>query len=350
MNPLDHNTLDGFVKQWSEEKQKLTGGDNDETFEEIYQQILFMTEHAYSGYIPARYSRHSPILEDRMVEWLKNDGLTGKDQIALFQLLPRLSYFSFDDFIGLYRTAYTNQISQWVWEQVGLSMDEPGYSLKLEKERSRHTWYASVTDSLIISEFYHINAIDGIKIRPNFQTIYEFSPPSAVVDYMRNRRLKRLVLLEDFVGCGEQAHKIVEWAVKHLQVSVLFCPMLICPDGFKRFSELAATSNGLLKVDPIIKLGDSAFLNTRDKSDKMMGYIAELSNRIHPHVADNNSENEPPYGPNGFCQDSDSHKGATVVLFSNTPDNTLPLVHFDGTGTSKSNWSPVFPRVIRELA
>lgn len=88
-----HRYLSDFVKQWSLEGRHPIGAapDSDETFEDIFQQINFMTEHAYSRYVPAMYSKHSPAFQDRMVGWLKNAGLTDNDQIALFQLVLRLA-------------------------------------------------------------------------------------------------------------------------------------------------------------------------------------------------------------------------------------------------------------------
>ena len=195
-----HRYLRDFVKQWSLEGRLPIGAapDSDETFEDILRQIEFMIDHAYSRYVPAMYSHHAPVFQDRMVAWMQNAGLSDQDQIALFQLVLRLAYFSFDDFISLYRTAYANQISRWVWEQAGLQMSSPDFSSQLENERSRHTWYASITDSLIISEFYHANSIAGIKCRPNFLTLQELGDPSLIKKYIRKHGLKRIVLLERF--------------------------------------------------------------------------------------------------------------------------------------------------------
>jgi hypothetical protein len=344
-----HRHLSDFVMQWSLEGRLPIGAtpDSDETFEDILRQIDFMIEHAYSRYVPAMYSRHAPVFQDRMVAWMQNAGLSDEDQIALFQLVLRFAYFSFDDFLSLYRTAYSNPISRWVWEDAGLKMGSLDFSNQLENERSKHTWYASVTDSLIISEFYHANSITGIKCRPNFLTLQELGNPALIKAYMIDHKpqLKRIVLLEDFVGSGCQGLEIVKWVLANSDAPILFCPMLICPDGFKRFSELAANSAGRLKIDPVVKLGDSVFLSSFEKSDALMKYVSDLTARIHHRVAGACAVGKPPYSPHGFHLKSDSHTGATVVMFSNTPDNTIPLVHFN---SENSDWVPVFPRVSRE--
>jgi len=342
-----HRHLSDFVKQWSLEGRLPIGAtpESDETFEDILKQIEFMIEHAYSRYVPAMYSHHAPVFQDRMVDWMHNPGLSDEDRVAFFQLVLRFAYFSFDDFISLYRTAYSNPISRWVWEQTGLSMCDADFSAQLENERSSKTWYASVTDSLIISEFYHANSITGIKCRPNFLTLKELGDPSQVKNYINSHGFERIVLLEDFVGTGLQCLDVIKWALANLNVPILFCPMLICPDGFKRVTELAANSAGRLKIDPVVKLGDSVFLSTFEKSDAVMNYVSDMAARIHSRVAGTSTVGAPPYTPHGFHLPGDSHTGATVVMFSNTPDNTIPLVHFN---SDKSDWVPVFPRVSRE--
>jgi hypothetical protein len=342
-----HRHLSDFVKQWSLEGRIPFGAnpDSDETFEDILRQIDFMIEHAYSRYVPAMYSCHAPVFQDRMVAWMQNAGLSDEDQVAFFQLVLRFAYFSFDDFLSLYRTAYSNPISRWVWEDAGLKMDILDFSTQLENERSKRTWYTSVTDSLIISEFYHANSITGVKCRPNFLTLKELGNPAQVKNYTATHGFRRIVLLEDFVGTGLQGLEIVEWALLHSDLPILFCPMLICPDGFKRFSDLAANSGGRLKVDPVVKLGDSVFLSSFNKSDDLMQYVSDLTARIHPSVAGTCVPGSPPYTPHGFNLPGDTHTGATVVMFSNTPDNTIPLVHFN---SENSGWIPVFPRVSRE--
>lgn len=226
-------------------------------------------------------------------------------------------------------------------------MEQSDFSSQLEIERSKHTWYTSLTDSLIISEFYHANAIAGIKCRPNFLTLRELGDPLLVNKYRQAHGLKRIVLLEDFVGTGLQGIEIVQWALTNTDVSILFCPMVICPDGFRRFSALAQASNGRLRVDPVVKLGDSAFLSSSDRADPVMNQVNSMANRIHASVAGSNPDGTPPYSSHGFFMTGDSHTGATVVMFSNTPDNTIPIVHFD---SSLSDWRPVFPRVSRETS
>lgn len=342
-----HRHLSDFVKQWSLENRVPIGStpDSDETFEDILRQIEFMIEHAYSRYVPAMYSHHAPVFQDRMVAWMQNTGLSVEDQIAFFQLVLRFAYFSFDDFLSLYRTAYSNPISRWVWEDAGLKMGMLDFSAKLEEERSKHTWYASLTDSLIISEFYHANSITGVKCRPNFLTLKELGNPAQIKNYTDAHGFRRIVLLEDFVGSGSQGLDIVKWALANSDLPILFCSMLICPDGLKRFSDLAAISSGRLKVDPVVKLGDSVFLSSFDKSDDLMQYVSDLTARVHPNVAGTCAAGEPPYTPHGYHLPGDTHTGATVVMFSNTPDNTMPLVHFN---SENSEWVPVFPRVSRE--
>ena len=313
----DQQSLTDFVKTWSLQGRPPVGGstDSDESFEDILGQIRFMAEHAYSRYIPAMYSKSSPVFQDRMAEWMANVGVTEDDQVALFQLIPRLAYFSFEDFLSLYRTAYSNQISRWVWEQAGLGMEDPDFADKLQTERSQKTWYASITDSFIISEFYHANSISGVKFRPNFLNLSEFASPTKVKAYMQAKGFERLVLLEDFVGGGTQAAEVIPWVVTNLDIPVLFCPMLICPDGMRNLVALAAKTAGKLVVNPVILLGDSAFISSHDKTDPVMNYIEQLILRLHPEIQGSVSGWNPPYSEHGYSQpgDIDSCKSSCML-------------------------------------
>ena len=179
----------------------------------------------------------------------------------------------------------------------------------------------------------------------NLQGLSEFASPTKVKAYMQAKGFERLVLLEDFVWGGTQAAEVIPWVVTNLDIPVLFCPMLICPDGMRNLVALAAKTAGKLVVNPVILLGDSAFISSHDKTDPVMNYIEQLILRLHPEIQGSVSGWNPPYSEHGYSQPGDTHTGATVVLFSNTPDNTIPLLHFH---SAKSNWSPVFPRVSRE--
>lgn len=64
-----HYDLSDFVKQWSIAglSPLSTTPNSDESFEDILRQIGFMDDHAFSRYVPAIYSKYSPVFQDRMM-------------------------------------------------------------------------------------------------------------------------------------------------------------------------------------------------------------------------------------------------------------------------------------------
>lgn len=337
-----------YVQKWSEQGLSPLGTEEDESFEDLFRHTEFMSKEAFSGFIPAKNSmRHSPIFLDRMFQWIENIGITNQDKIVLFQLIGRLSYFSLDDFLCLYQTAFAEQICRWVWDQAGISMNDAEYQNSLRRERYERTWHASLTDSFLLSEFYHTNSLSAVESRPNFQTLREMGDIGALTRSITDNGFERLVLLEDFVGSGSQASRTLQWVLDNLDLPVLFCPMLMCPDGKRRLAQIAESSAGQLQIEPVVTLGDSAFLSTHESDDLLMRHVADLIERVHPQVLGvcPDDPQKPPYGPHGFYRRDDTHTGATVVMFSNSPNNSLPIIHFD---SEQSIWCPVFPRVNRE--
>lgn len=343
---MQEENLSSLINQWTLKGLIPIGEteDTDLSFEEILQQIEFLSEQAFSRYIPALYSSHSPIFQDRLIRWLNNPGLKERDKLAMLQAIPRLSYFSFDDFLSLYRHAFTGPISRWIWEQSNLSLTNENYANMMLEESQEKTWYVSVTDSMLISEFYHANGISGTRCRPDLLTLSELGEASQFRNFLKANNYSRLVILEDFVGGGTQASDILIWLLNAINVPTLFCPMLICPDGFTWLKALEIRYPNF-RLDATLKLGASTFLNTGKEDDPVLAHLDELVDRIHPNVKGTAQANEPPYSPRGFHQTNDQYIGATVTMFSNTPDNTIPLIHFD---SPKTNWNPIFPRVSRE--
>jgi len=224
------------------------------------------------------------------------------------------------------------------------TLGQSDFQSRLEEERTQHTWYCPVTDSMVISEFYHANGIAGIDQRPAFRPLREFCEPGLLISYMTSHGLKRLVLMEDFVGSGTQSSDIVRWATEKLNCPVLFVPLVICPDGTEAFTDLASVLAGRLRFEPVLPLDASAFVAPEGGTpDALLSRIADLATAVHSRVAGNPDTS---YGPLGFSKPGDKTRGAAVVLFSNTPDNSLPLIHHHARPPSK--WQALFPRVSRE--
>jgi len=316
----------------------------DTSFTQLQHELEYFSKKFFSRFIPALFPPHLPSYRDRLVLWLNNEGLTADQQRLLFEFALRIAFFSFEDFLQLYRTAFVGPVSRWIIDELGLSLERSDFQSRLEEERTQHTWYCPVTDSMVISEFYHANRITGIDQRPAFRPLREFCEPGSLISYMTSHGLKRLVLMEDFVGSGSQSRGIVRWAAETLKCPVLFIPLVICPDGTEAFADFASASAGRLRCEPVLPLDASAFVAPEGGTkDALLSRIAELAATIHSRIA---GTPDTSYGCFGFSKPGDKTKGAAVVLFSNTPDNSLPLIHHHAR--PPSDWKALFPRVSRE--
>jgi hypothetical protein len=261
-----------------------------------------------------------------------------------------LCFFSHEDFLALYRSAFNGPITRWVIEKAGLRFDSPDFSDRLDSELYKRTWYCPITDSMDINEFYHVNHISGVEHRPSFATLAMLDPlkgtPNLILlerlqhflnnpdRYGRHRPLRRLVLLEDFVGSGTQMAAAIKWAATKLQIPILVVPLIICAPGKIAMDKLIKIYINSVAASPIIHLDASELLGPRNKGGSswpryldMEALALEVSAKMGP---------KPAFGY--------KKTGCSVVTYSNTPNNSLPLIH---QRTKTGTWSPLFPRASR---
>jgi hypothetical protein len=283
----------------------------------------------------------------RLAHWLDNVD-DDSDKRVLFEFALRLTYFSQDDFFQLYQSAFCGPITRWIIRLENLNLGSGNFQQRVADELLYHTWYCPVTDSMAISEFYHANQIDGIVHRPTFKPLRTFGSVDRIRDHMANYTregekcpLKRLVLLEDFVGSGSQISGIVKWAAKELNTKVLFVPLIICPNGAARLRQLEEELPDVLTFQTVCELDSSEIFgpNRAGEDTVLIRAVEDLANRLFVRVSGGRAESDDsaPYRAFGY-----RNTGAAIVNFSNTPNNTLPLVHH-----RSSQWSPLFPRVSR---
>ncbi len=325
----------------------------------ILDQLDYHATKEWRVYLPAENPVFNPSYIERLAAWIGN--MTDEaDQKLLLKYAARISFFSHDDFAALYRTAMDREIFRWVASQISARLESLGGQLfheLVETEIHRHTWFCPITDSMDINEFYKVNHVRGIGHRPGFTTLEMLAemPGSSnpklaenVCNYMQNpsdnpldlkRRqapLKRIVLLEDIVGSAKQCTDAVRWAVSSLGVPVLFVPLILCPNGAQALRAEEASSAGRLTVRPLIELCRSDLLGPERQgipgwpiTVELEDLVTRCTHRMSPFIN--------PFGYNGT--------GCSLSTFSNTPDNTLPLVHHK---PATGSWEPLFPRIFRD--
>lgn len=295
---------------------------------ETLNEIRFHAEFRYWQYMPC----YGENFEDRLISWLNNSGLARNDQEALLRLLPELGFIDRDDMTTLYRTAYTGQIQRWMMDQEGLDFnDSEGILDRKIGHAIRKTWICPLTDSLDISQFYHVNRIDSHSHRPLWQTLAKFGTPERIEPYLKKHDIERLVIVEDIVGSGTQACPILNRVVTDLMpgTPLLFVPLIISESGLRQMRATFATSTTVtidpaLTVPAIVHVGRSA--NPGEPSFVGLARsVAETTKKQFRRRA---------FGYRDV--------GSLIVLYTNCPNNTPAFLW-----SSKKNWTPLFPRVSR---
>lgn len=325
----------------------------------ILDHLFYHSSKEWRVYLPAAHPDFNSSYMERLAAWIGNVD-SEDEQKLLLEYALFISFFSHDDFAALYRTAMDREISRWVAAQVGARL-EPSGGLTFDKlvrdEINHHTWFCPITDSMDINEFYKVNHLAGVGHRPGFasqQMIaenkanpnpqladdwrrYMANPSSEPLDPKRSRPpLSRLVLLEDIVGSASQCLSAVNWSVANLNCPVLFVPLILCPNGVNALRIQEMQSNGRLTVRPVIELRRSDLIGPERQGQK--GWpIAEQLEKLAELYAKRASANKDTFGY--------KNTGCSIATFSNTPDNTLPIVH---NNPSNGGWTPLFPRIFRD--
>lgn len=323
----------------------------------ILDNLRFLERIKFNPYVPTLYSSQSSSFEERLHRWLTNPGLGAAQQRDLFEFAHRIAFFSFDDFMAMFQNAFSGPISRWCMRHAGVRLDQGNWQETLNEERFNRTWFCPVTDSLLISAFHHVNGIEGKNRKPAFRELMHFGDQTEdpernkIHRHIHTQGYRRIVLLEDFVGTSTQTMKTVEWSVRTLKQPVLFCPMIIAPEGAAKFRALKARldlerkdSPGLadFAFEPVLELDHDCFVHHAEADQEpLLGRIRALAEEIHASLG--RSQSHCRDGPLGFCNEDSPQKGAAVVMFSNTPNNSLPLIHHGA-----ESWSPLFPRVARQ--
>jgi hypothetical protein len=331
-------------------------------FESMLKRLEWFGKNHWDHYLPAESSDYSSQYMVRLAEWIGNVD-SDEDRQLLFKYALHIAFLSHKDLCALYRAAFSGVITRWVIERGGLSLDDHDFDLKLKEELYKGTWYCPVTDSMDINEFYHVNHLVGLKHRPQFAFLEMLDMPSDQSDISPSRLirnlqkylnkpnpavgappLKRLVLLEDFVGTGTQCAGALKWAAKNLDLAILFVPLVVCAPGLTELSKIVTTYPDRLQVQGLLTLTDRDLLGEGRKGFKGIPNaekIEDLARRTFQRIAGSKNLNprKAPHTAFGF-----EGTGTSFVSYSNAPNNTLPLIHHR---PDSGGWNPLFPRSSR---
>jgi hypothetical protein len=308
----------------------------------ILSQLSYLAIKLYSEYEITKYSPYSEF-PYRLRDWLDST-LNEEEQKILFQLVPKIFFIGSNEYLSLYQTAFNGPIARWLIDQLKIDITDKNAQKNLN-DALNSTWFCAITDSMQISRFYHVNQINGANLRPDWRVLYRLGCRDKIATFMakHNPPLERIVLLEDFVGTGGQMSKAVEYALGlSNNVPVLLCPMVIAPSGYNIATYLVK-QNDRLSFDPTLVLDSSTILykKLQDGEDIFYQELRNVITDLHFKVLGSqpNLDAENPYG---FGHEPEQG-GLLVVMYTNCPDNTLPIIY----NTSDGPWKPLFPRSSR---
>jgi hypothetical protein len=192
------DAIELMVKGW---------GDND--LQVVSLRIIHLEKWLYKSYEPDKFNNGDFWI--RLESWLKNIATDEERKIA-FQLLTEIFYAGPTEFEELYRCAYEGPVARWLIDREGINIFDADAQARLRKA-AEETWFCPITDSFRINSFFHINNIpSGGNFRPDWHSLNQLADPGRINDYCVKNNIKRLVMLEDFVGGGSQSIGAVEFA------------------------------------------------------------------------------------------------------------------------------------------
>lgn len=306
-------------------------------YTKINSQIDYLEKRLFTDYEPLKGPSFN--FRERLYSWLQNIDCN-EDQQILFRLIPQIFFVGREEFDTLYRVSFNDIITRWLVNKSNIAINDANLNTKLV-EAKKQTWFCPVTDSMRINAFYHINGLTE-KYRPDWYSLSKFGSKEAILKYINTKKFKRIVLLEDFVASGSQIVRSVQFASSlspDLQILVL--PLIVCPKGVVQGLELENECSNIT-FEPLIRIPDECCVNHEviyDESDFFYA-LRDLAIRSYPKVSGETywPHGYPPHSPFGHRK-----TGSLTVLFSNCPDNTLPIIHH-----KHDTWEPLFPRSTRQ--
>jgi hypothetical protein len=337
------HTVSARVRKWARELREPDKGELP-NYVAIHAFIDYLSRSLYSQYVPTTGAEY-PDFAARLRDWL-DSASDEADQKVLLQTVPMIFFVGREEMESLYRSAYNASIARWLLKELQVPLHDRNAQAKI-RTAARETFFWAITDSLDIGQFYRINHIRE-SVRPQLKAYLDIAGRNnwkqkgqEISDYMDHHSpsFKRLVLLEDFVGTGRQSSDYIEFAASlPSKCPVLFCSLMTCAHGANRAHALMARHHNLT-CDAVLELPENVFLWRYARPDEHHLFVdlRDLVVKLHPLVEGSSPADLD--GPFGFNVEGDE-RGALVVLYTNCPDNTLPIIHHDSDGP----WHALFPR------
>jgi hypothetical protein len=280
-------------------------------------ELLFHGDLRYNDYL--QFSEEGPF-PVRLKKWLDNVNQPSEKQ-ALFHLVCRINFIDRSQMLALHRDAYRRIIAPWV---IGATLT-PDTLLSPDYERNvrvalRRAFLCSITESLSFDDFLNVNSLAGL---PKPIILGENEKKVAVSVPKNMTKHNGVIILEDFVGTGKQAAKVIRMlrSVISDDLRILFVPLVVLERGLLALAK--AHPNVTIEPVLVIHEAESIAKTASPGEDEITGRIRSIIKKTSKRVQESlHTLDDPPSDPFGY-----KGSGALVVASHNTPNNTLPIIH-----------------------
>ena len=293
----------------------------------------YKIDHLFSQYELTRVE----FFDSRLFSWL-NNLQDIDDQISLFKIFQEIFFIGGDEITSLFRSVHSRIVPSWLVDLYDIEFSDPNYKSIIESYIDR-TWFCPITDSLRINQYLKTNGISGGSHRPDWRSLLRFGDIEKIKNFLASKKIDQVVLLEDFIGSGTQIESVINFVGKNFtETKFLICGLVVCPEGESLATKTAGPYNNLsyvscLTVDPTFLVKPTRQNNETQIAPVTRSLLSKVSSRLP------DSAKCPDSGDFFGYKDT----GALIVLYSNCPNNTIPLVYGESI-----DWSPLFPRVDRK--
>lgn len=296
----------------------------------------FLYSHLYFQYEPSKRSAptSSAHFVARIEDWLA--GLKDEnDRWAAFRSIEYLFFAGVDEFSELYRVACDQIIIPWAIDLERIDIFNPNASEKVAEAITK-TWVCPVTDSLRINSFLHLTGIAGKPHRPDWHSLSQLGDVRKIKRFVAQRKIERLVLLEDFSGSGRQFSEALKFASRAFDGEILAIPLIVCHPGDRKIrSEINSLRSKRIKYVPVTIIPESCLVspNPVPSEPKLFTPLRKALLESYQVMGRPNINGK---------QHGYSEVGSMVALYSNCPNNTPPMFH-----KNTKHWKALFPRANR---
>jgi len=303
------------------------------SFVALLNEVLYHGEMRFTDYHQALVDGDFP---ERLQKWLSHVS-SGAQQKALFSILRHLLFVDESQMLSLHRDTYRRVITPWLTRGRVSAGDllAPTFEKSVRQMMASYL-ICSVTESFNFSWFQSVNALVGI---PKPVVLGEEPRTArAILTSIDCSPFDGVIVLEDFVGTGKQASRILKVVREFFgpDKRMLFAPMIILDDWLQNLVSDPQLSD--VHIEPTLTIPKAHCVRERpsDGEHSEFTLIRAVVNATASMVTRRlDEQDDPPTNQFGYGK-----CGALVITCHNASNNALPLLHHRAP-----QWTPLFVRV-----